>query len=354
MKNKNPTTLNFFKKSAPFCCTMFCVLVIPFILFSSCQKDIGIVSGTNNSSVQRVSVVKSIDLSQTLAVKPATLVGPLVLSGKSNLVIRGDSINGGSQPCITLINCNNIRITNCKLVNSSLVGINLNNCTMIRIDSNYISHVSTGVYALNCKSIQVEYNQMQNMQGPYPKGAFVQFDNVTGSYNRVEFNKLENILGASVPEDAISMYQSSGLSTDPIYIIGNWIRGGGPSKTGGGIMLGDGGGSYQIAEYNILVNPGQYGMAVSGGTNMQILNNQIFSIAEPFSNVGLYYWNQSGLPSSAITISGNKVKFLSGLLGGENDSWIGPGNSTPTGWSTNIFGANLSSSILPSVLITNR
>ena len=345
MKNKNQTALKFFKKSAPVYCTMICVLAI----FSSCRKDAGVVSNNKN-----ISVVQAFDHSQTLAIKPITTVAPIVLNGQSNLVIRGDSINGGSLPCITLINCKNIRITHCQLVNSSLVGINLNNCTSIHIDSNYISHVSTGVYALACKSVQVVYNQMQNMQGPYPKGAFVQFDNVNGSYNRVEFNKLENILGASHPEDAISMYQSNGLSTDPIYILGNWIRGGGPSKTGGGIMLGDGGGSYQIAEYNILVNPGQYGMAVSGGTNMQIVSNQIFSIAEPFSNVGLYYWNQSGHPSSAITISNNKVKFLSGLFGGENDYYIGSGSSTPTGWSTNTWAANLSATILPAVIITNK
>ena len=354
MKNKNQTVLKFFKKSAPIYCTLLCAFVIPLVLFSSCKKDSGSVSNTKDGTAQNVPAVQTINHNQTMVAKPANVDTPIVLNGKSNLIIRGDSINGGSQPCITLINCYNIRITNCKLVNSSTLGINISNSSMIHIDSNYISKVSTGVYALACTSIQVEYNQMQNMQGPYPKGAFVQFDNVKGSYNRVEFNILENISGASYPEDAISMYQSSGMSTDPIYIIGNKIRGGGPSKTGGGIMLGDGGGSYQVAEYNILVNPGQYGMAISGGTNMQILNNEIYSITEPFSNVGLYYWNQSGIPSSAVTISGNKVKFLSGLYGGENDYWLGAGSATPSGWSTNIWGANLSSSILPAVLITNK
>jgi len=39
-------------------------------------------------------------------------------------------------------------------------------------------------------------------------------------------------------------------------------------QLGGGIMLGDGGGSNIVAKNNILVDPGQYGMAVSGGSYM--------------------------------------------------------------------------------------
>ncbi|MGZ3811089.1 MAG: right-handed parallel beta-helix repeat-containing protein [Mucilaginibacter sp.] len=279
------------------------------------------------------------------------LTSPISLYGAQNLTISGDSINGGSVPCINLTNCTNIHITHCKLVNSKVVGVNLSGCTNVLIDSSYISNVSTGVYAVDSKTIRVNYNQMRNMMGPYPKGAFIQFDNVTGAYCRVVGNRLENIMGASYPEDAISMYKSNGNATDPIFIGNNWIRGGGPSKTGGGIMLGDNGGSYITASTNILVNPGQYGMAVSGGTHMQITNNSIYSKAQSFSNVGLYYWNQSGLPSSSITISGNKVNFTSGMYG-VNNSYIGAGDAPPTGWSTNIWNASITAAILPTTIIT--
>ncbi|HTD99609.1 MAG TPA: right-handed parallel beta-helix repeat-containing protein [Mucilaginibacter sp.] len=271
---------------------------------------------------------------------------PIVLSGTHDKVIRGIA-----TASISLYNCYNITIVNCKIGPNKLTGIQTSNCTNIKIDSCYISNVSTGVYAVDSKSISVTNCQAKNMQGPYPKGAFVQFDNVSGADCRVSFNKFENILGQSYPEDAISMYKSNGLASDPIMIEGNWIRGGGPSVTGGGIMLGDNGGSNITAKNNILVDPGQYGMAVSGGTNMSVINNSIYAKAQSFTNVGLYYWNQSGLPSSNITISGNKVNFTSQKWG-LNNTYLGAGNATPIGWGTNILNAKISAAILPSSIIT--
>lgn len=322
------------------------VLLIPLLYASSCRKD---AVSTSNGSNQNVSGNNGISGNATYQLNQ-----PISLSGVNNLTINGDSITGGNVACINLTNCTNIRITHCKLLNSKSVGINLFNCSMIQIDSNYIANVTTGVYVLSSNNVKVDYNQMKNMLGPLPQGAFVQFNQVNGGNNSVSFNRLENILGQSNPEDAINMYKSYGTAAIPITITGNWIRGGGPSLTGGGIMLGDNGGSYQVAENNILVNPGQYGMAVSGGTNMQISNNTVFSASEPFSNVGLYYWNQSGLASSAVKIDSNKVNFTSGLYGGENDFWIGAGSSTPIGWNTNFWGANIDATILPPTIITSH
>ena len=269
----------------------------------------------------------------------------IIMSGTHDL-----TISGLATPSITLNNCRNITIKNCKIGPNKYTGIQTSHCTNIKVDSCYIYNVSTGVYAADSQTIIVTNSQALNMQGPWPKGAFVQFDNVSGGGSKVSFNRLENILGQSYPEDAISMYKSSGLVNDPIMIEGNWIRGGGPSLTGGGIMLGDNGGSNIVAQNNILVDPGQYGMAISGGTNMSIINNSIYAKAQSFTNVGLYYWNQSGLPSSNITISGNMVNFTSGRFG-INNIFLGVGNAIPTGWSTNILNARIDESLLPQQLV---
>jgi hypothetical protein len=335
--------------------SFFALSALTITFISSCQKDSATNPVTTDTMLQ--SAAKSNTLNTLAATSTSTLKtiykvsGPIALNGAHDLTIKGDSINGGSVPCISLSNCYNIHISHCKLINSTTVGINLYNCVNVIVDSSFVGNVSTGVYAVGSKSIQINYNQMRNMRGPFPKGAFVQFDNVNGGGNRITSNKFENIMGQSYPEDAISMYKSNGLPTDPIRIVGNWIRGGGPSKTGGGIMLGDNGGSYQTAQNNTLVNPGQYGMAVSGGTNMQVLNNTIYGASSSFSNVGLYYWNQSKLPSSAITMSGNKVNFTSGAWG-VNNCFIGQGCATPTGWNTNTWSANIRAAILPATFIT--
>ena len=281
-------------------------------------------------------------------------VDPIVLENVRNITIKGDSINGEEEPCITLKNCANIHITNCFLGNSTRVAIFLTDCADITIDNSYWTNVSTGVYAVNSYAISVTHCEGKNMKGPFPRGAFVQFDNVSGPRCRVNYNKFENILGQSHPEDAISIYKSNGVAYDPIQVIGNQIRGGGPSNSGGGIMLGDKGGSYQVAKNNILVNPGQYGMAISGGTHNAILDNKIYSKAFLWTNVGIYIWAQGGVLCGMNEISGNQVSWK-GSDGTENDSWD-KGNCEPViGWgakNTNDFGANIDETILPKQLIS--
>jgi len=148
-----------------------------------------------------------------------------------------------------------------------------------------------------------------NIQGPSPRGQFIQLDKVTGSGNRILCNSGVNIGGQSSPEDAINMYKSSGIQIDPLLIAGNKINGGGPSDSGGGIMLGDDGGSYITAMYNVLVNPGQYGIGIASGNNIKILDNQVYAMQQPFTHVGIYVWNQYSSPCFSITVASKRVNY---------------------------------------------
>ncbi|MGY3213758.1 right-handed parallel beta-helix repeat-containing protein [Mucilaginibacter sp. HD30] len=269
----------------------------------------------------------------------------LVFSDIHDKVISNISINNTIQPCLTFSNCRNIIIERCALTNSKDVAISLYRCRNISIKNCYMSNVSSGVYALESQSIRVINNTVQNVQGPYPRGQMVQFDNVSGAGNQVVNNRCENILGQSFAEDAISMYKSKGTRAEPILISGNLIKGGGPSITGGGIMLGDKGGEYIVARNNVLVNPGQYGMAISGGSNMQIINNKIYSKSQMFTNVGLYIWNQNELACQNNIISGNLVNWKNSK-GKVNDGWNN-GNCGPVkGWETNVWRADIDSTLI--------
>jgi parallel beta-helix repeat protein len=287
---------------------------------------------------------------------------PIFLNGVSNMTISGYTISGEAVDCIRLIDCKNIHITNCRLINSKRFGIYLYNCSNILIDSNYIAKVGAGVFAQTCPlgQIRVNNNQMLNMLGtlPYNKD-FVQFAEVSGPGNKICYNKLENISGQSNPEDAINLYKCNGLPDDPITIIGNWIRGGGPSTTGSGITVGDQGGSYQLAQDNILVNTGFIGMQVAGGTYIRIINNTIYSDAFPWSHLGLGYGNYSGKPSTHITIRGNRVHWLAGWAhdqykgskSKEFDMYYHKMPSMPDGLNENIFNAPIDPTILPKELV---
>jgi hypothetical protein len=275
------------------------------------------------------------------------------LNGAHDITISGKSISGGSVPAITLSNCYNVHITQNSLGNSTDVGIYLYHCYNITIDYNYITNVATGVYVDHPTGggTVVNNNQMLNMQGPFPRGQFVQFNTVNGAGNQIEYNKCENISGQSSTEEGINIYMSNGTPSSPIEVVGNWIRGGGPGNASGGIQLGDTGGSYEVASGNILVNPGQMGLSISGGDNMSFVNNTVYAAAQYFTNVGVVVWGQGGYAVTNATVSGNQVNFTNSS-NAENNYWIASGNPTPAGWSTNTWGANISASILPATIIS--
>ena len=272
-----------------------------------------------------------------------------------DVTIQGLAIAGDNEPAIMLDNCSNIRITGNKLYRSVAPGIHLYQCSNIIVDHNYITDVSTAVYVQQTKygGIVIKNNEFLNMRGPLPRGQFVQFDHVNGAGCFISDNRCENEPGKSNAEDAISLYMSNGTAASPITVKGNLIRGGGPSKTGGGIALGDAGGSYQLVENNILVDPGQYGIGIAGGTNMQVLSNKIYARKNAFTNVGISVWNQYERTSSCavIVVSGNQVNWTN-AKGAANHAWNSGNCGAVDGWDSNLWGAKISAAILPDQLIS--
>jgi hypothetical protein len=262
-----------------------------------------------------------------------------------NVVISNLQISNFVGHCIQLSNCSNIVIKNCNLGPSLGEGVYIYNCSNIAIIDCYMDSVESGIVADTCTGIKVLRNRVRNVQGPMPRGQMVQFGNVTGTGNQINFNIGENILGQSNPEDEISIYQSSGTVSDPIQVIGNWIRGGGPSTSGGGIMTGDEGGAYIIVSDNILVNPGQYGITIASGHDIIIKNNMIFGKQQDFSNVGLSAYRQYPIDTYSITIMNNEVNFTN-KEGELNNFWNSDTCGTVNGWNTNKYNPNLSESIL--------
>ena len=279
-----------------------------------------------------------------------TTSAPLVLNGKSNITISNLQITNPTGNCISLTNCSNIIIENCKLGPSKGEGVSIGNSQNITVRNNSMESIRTGVYAGESTGIKVEYNDVKNVVGPMPRGQMVQLDKVNGAGISISYNVCENIVGQSAPEDVVSMYLSSGTASDPIKVVGNWIRGGGPSASGGGIMSGDAGGSYIIVENNILVNPGQYGLSISGGHDIVVRNNKVYSAQFAFTNIGIFAWNQYSSQSYSNTISNNQVNFKN-KSGALNNLWDAGNMGAITGWSTNAYNSNLTASVLPAVII---
>ncbi len=313
-------------------------------LWSSCSK--------NNDLKPNDPTLSTNFHAKTLATFTAS--SPINLNGQHDITISGKSINGGNLPAISLANCYNVHITANSLGNSTDVGIYLYNCYNITIDNNYINHVSGGVYVDHSTGggIIITNNQFLNMQGPAPRGQFVQFNTVSGGNNSITYNKCQNILGQSSTQEGINLYKSNGTAASPILVDNNWILGGGPNSASGGIQLGDNGGSYEVASNNTIVNPGQMGISISGGDHQSVINNTVYASSQYFTNVGIVVWGQAGYAVTNSTVSGNKINFKSSS-GAQNDYWLASGEYTPSGWSSNTWNANINASILPSTIVTD-
>lgn len=179
-----------------------------------------------------------------------------------------------------------------------------------------------GIYFLNASSaasIRVARNKMKNVQGDATgnKRQFVQFNGLSSAVILCEWNEIINIFGESVSEDVFSVYQTSNVT-----IRNNYIQGGYPATAGGphqgtGIILGDGGGSNNLAEKNQIVGVTNVGMGISGGNNNRVINNTVVSdgktpsgqILAAANNGIVCYTSQWGTPTNAV-ISGNKIGYM--------------------------------------------
>jgi len=285
---------------------------------------------------------------------------PLVYNNCKDLVIQGKSFTSGTNGiAIRLVNCQDVLIENNSFeLNGNVIAIQIEGGKNIRVRQNHFLMFRTGVYAIQTTGgIDIQCNQFEDIAGSKPRGQMVQFNKGSGSGNRVNFNTLDHTPGIGNPEDLINMYGSGGTSADPIQIIGNQLRGGGPSTSGGGIMVGDDGGHDIRVEDNILVDPGQYGIGSPAGSHITIKNNTIYGKQQSFTNVGLYVGLKTEIDAGfvcdgpSILVEGNRVNYIN-KNGIQNDFYYYPGcpNVVKT---ANISKAPINSSILPVTLTLN-
>jgi hypothetical protein len=225
------------------------------------------------------------------------------------------------------------------------VGIRISGSAGVVVTESRIERTLAGIYALRSRDIGAICNTLEDARGPVPRGQHVQLDQVSGSLNRIACNVGRNRPGAGTPEDAINLHRSHGMAGAPIRVTRNLIIGGGPSRSGGGILLGDGGGSHQVASGNVLVDPGQYGVAVASGHDMALADNSVYARRQPFTNVGIYVWNQYKEACRSVTVSGNRVRWAS-ASGRPNPFWDGRNCGPIAGLRENDFAAELEPEVL--------
>jgi hypothetical protein len=283
--------------------------------------------------------------------------GPIVVDARSDVTISGLRISNPGGPCILVRNAaTRVTITGneigpcgghgVEVVGSREITVAHNNLSgiaktavhtlssrEIRVRDNFVDGASTGYRAIGGDRIEIEFNGGINVRGPYPDGQLVQLDNVNGPGIRVQCNATDRTIGAPDPavttttptvrsEDGINTWMARGAPGDPILIAWNRIKGG-SSKTGTGILAGDGGGAYITVQGNRVVNPWNVGIGVASGTNIVVQRNRVYTDNPPsVTSEGFYIKNFYP-----------EMSACDGIVHRENEiRWL-PNNSTREGWS---------------------
>lgn len=171
------------------------------------------------------------------------------------------------------------------------------------------------------------------------RGQFVQFNAVKGIPGaRIRKSLVQNAPRLSHVEDVVNLYGSSGNSDSDRIIVEDLLIDGAyafrpdGSYSGGGVMLGDGGGSNLESRRVIVLEASNYGLAVAGGSNIRhrdflvlgrgVLDDGTFLDRE--SDAGLY-----ARPYSGPLVN---VEFRDGTVG-----WGTPVPSKPNNrWDTDV------------------
>jgi len=271
----------------------------------------------------------------------------LLITGKKEVLVEKLIFRHRLQPgqaAIQIRNCENISVKNCAFVGigaaiqiSGSKNVSIENCAFVDlfepgssgvvpqigvetyqvqglfVEDCLFEFVSTGLYAADSEDVTFKKNAIFNVLGPYPRGQAVQFARVTGTRNLISENYILNESEISAPQDCINLFKSFGTKDYPIRVENNLISGDSTkgnqnqSSSGSGIMVGDGGGAFQLIRQNRLDSPGQVGIGVAGGDQIVIVENVVKGEVARYSNVGISVWSQYPAYSGNVMVMSNII-----------------------------------------------
>lgn len=336
------------------------------------------VEASGQANIQ--SGLAKINFNATVVIPPTStnpggkVSGNLTPTNETGKRYHGLTFDGGNKGIVQILmtNCTNDTVDMNIFKNCQGMSIRVINCKNIVVINNFYTMTNFGVRFEQCSGIKFNGNQLLNLNGPVTlySNNFAHFMQAYQCSGHQEYNdnRAENITGVALrPHDIFSVDNCSGIKGDSIQIKRNWFRGGqqspypGSGDKGGGIMGPDEAGSYYSITDNILVSCGTAGwQAVGSGSSVRFANNIIYnnlvypSAADGFSIQG---------NKTAFVVSENRVYWRNKnnnvgntFTGGETVYWLGSptANASSMGitMTNNKFDTTLSSSILPSVIIT--
>lgn len=247
-----------------------------------------------------------------------------------------------SGPIRLVGDCDHLLIENLSFADlgADVEAIHLERCDDVVIRANDFARVAQAITVMDSTNVRIEWNRYEDIVGPHERDGshranFVQFVRVTNGY--IGHNKGKG----GDTEDIVSLFQSGGTETDPLIVERNYFEGTDwTSGSGSGIALGDFGSAWSIARDNTLLNVGQAGAFIAGGTNHKILDNIVYGEQRDKSNVGIYVSNRSDGECFGHEVRGNQVQWID-ANGRRNARWEDGDCGEIAGWDDNDWDAAL-------------
>jgi len=294
---------------------------------------------------------------QTLTgAKGSVLEGPVVVDGKTNVVVTTMTISSPASTCVEIINnSNNITVQSSAIGTCHGRGIHIANSQRVHIYDNYVHpqfkvsgccdsgdtifvesvtnmDVQGNVLAYGESNMEISHshdivikgNFMLNPLGPFPRGQHVQAwddklqTNIKVLNNYVLSSTDSKYTLPADQEDAINFGFVDGVEASNNYITG------GKSASGCGLIA-DEAANGVLFNNNTLVLTGQCGIGIACGTHQVATNNRIFNSYLPSGgNTAFYVWNQYKDPCGPVQASGN-VLWATKPDGTPSSYWNGGG-----------------------------
>jgi len=289
-------------------------------------------------------------------VKGSVLEGPVVIDGKSNVVISTVTVVSPASTCVEIINnCKNITVQSSEIGTCHGRGIHVSNSQDIHIFDNYVhpqfkvsgccdngdsifvegvtdmevqgnvlAYGESNMEISNTHNLVIKGNFMLNPLGPGPRGQHVQAwndkvqTNIKVLNNYVLSSTDSKYLLPADQEDAINFGYCDGVVASHNYITG------GKSPSGCGLIA-DEGANGVLFDNNTLLYTGQCGIGIASGTQQVATNNRIFNSPVPGGgNTALYVWNQYKESCGPVQVSGN-ILWATKPDGSPSSYWNGGG-----------------------------
>ena len=192
--------------------------------------------------------------------------------------------------------------------------IHLERCKNVTIRANDFARVAQAITVIDSTNVRIEWNRYLDILGPHKRVPGKHRANFVAARRGPAWPRSAHNKGkGGDTEDIISLFRTGGTAKHPFIIEYNHFQGGDwTSTSGSGIALGDATSSHSIARYNVLLDPGQAGIFIAGGTDHKIIGNTILGRKRKSSNVGIYVWSQSDAPCGNNTVRDNRVSWTKG------------------------------------------